>query len=117
MRRELVTHQGCIVEGVDLVSERLWQCPSCGMGRVTREARPHTPFHRCVALAGLTAPFVEAGVRAVHRRVEREDYVAGELVQCDAAGRPVMAVVPETEDRQDCTVFAQPATAQARGGN
>lgn len=97
--------------------ERRWECPSCGLGHVTREHRPHTPMHVCRALAGLTAPFVEAGVSAVHRRVEREDYVAGELVQLDAAGRPVMAVVTETDDRQDCTVFAPTATAQARGGN
>jgi hypothetical protein len=84
---------------------------------MTREHRPHTPFHICPALGGLTAPFVPAGARAEHRTVEREDWVGSELVQVDAHGRPVMAVVTVRDDGQDCTVFAPTANVKATGGN
>jgi hypothetical protein len=60
---------------------------------------------------------VEAGVRAEHRTVEREDWVGGELVQTDEDGRPVMAVVTVRDDGQDCTIFAPTATATITGGN
>lgn len=44
--------------------------------------------------------------------VERGDYIGSELVQTDGNGRPVMAVVTERADGQDCTVFAPTAQAQ-----
>lgn len=113
MTHRIVTPQGCNVGGVLLTTERRWECPSCDAQHVTRDQRPHTPFHPCAALAGLSAPFVPAGVRAEHRRVEREDYVGGEVVQTDGDGRPVMAVVTVRDDGQDCTVFAPTATARS----
>jgi hypothetical protein len=54
------------------------------------------------------------GVRARVRAVLREDYVGGEDVQYDGEGRPVMSVVTERDDGQDCTVFA-PTVRVTRG--
>lgn len=83
-----------------------WYCPNCKLADRTREARPHTRFHTCPALRGLTAPMLRAGTRAHVYAREREDYVGAEKVQTDAAGRPVMSVVTEREDGQDAIVFA-----------
>lgn len=95
------------------VPERRWECPSCGLLDVTREARAHTRMHPCPALGGLTAPMVEAGSKARHVAQDRQDYVGKEQVQLDADGRPVMAVTTEHADgRQDCTVFAPTASAR-----
>lgn len=68
-----------------------------------------------MALAGLTAPFVPAGTAAAHQRIERDDYIAGEAVQTDGNGRPVMALVTHRDDGQDCTVFAPTATVTVKG--
>jgi hypothetical protein len=89
---------------------RHWVCPNCTHQHVTREARPHTPFHPCRGLRGLTAPMVEAGTKAKVEAVEREDYVGDERVTTDAEGRPVMSVVTTRDDGQDCAVFAPMAT-------
>jgi hypothetical protein len=95
---------------------RQWQCPSCGAEHQTREHRPHIPMHTCPALNGLSAPFVEAGTDAIHRVMDREDYVGAELVQTDNTGRPVMALRTERADgSNDCHVYA--ATAQASADN
>lgn len=91
--------------------ERRWYCPNCPATDVTREAGPHTRFHPCPALAGLTAPMVEVGVRAKVEAVERDDYVGRELVQTDGNGRPVMAVVTTRDDGQDVAVYAPTASA------
>jgi hypothetical protein len=93
-----------------LQPEQRWACPSCDFTDVTHEAQPHTRMHACRGLAGLTAPMVPAGTRAVHRAVEREDYINGDLVQLDGNGRPVMAIVTTRDDGEDCTVFAPAAT-------
>ena len=76
--------------------ERHWQCPSCELTRVTREARPHTPMHDCARLNGIMAPFVEVthGQELVkhsvrHVVVEREDYLNGDIARTDATGTPV----------------------------
>ena len=100
--------------------EKHWQCPSCGIQYVTREARPHTPMHGCPALRGLLAPYVEVlsgselkkySVR--HKPIEREDYVGQELARTDATGRPFTAVYTERADgSNDCHAFA--GTAQAK---
>lgn len=90
---------------------RLWVCPNCSVQSVTTEARPHTRFHTCPGLRGLTAPLVQAGTRVKVTAVEREDYVGGDYVQTDADGRPVMAVVTERDDGNDVMVFAPTATA------
>ena len=97
-----------------LSPERHWDCPNCDATHVTREPRPHTPFHNCRGLRGLSAPFVLAGTKAKVEQVDRDDYVGRELVQTDGEGRPVMAVVTTRYDGQDCTVYAPTATGSVR---
>jgi hypothetical protein len=99
-----------------------WQCPSCGAQHVTKEPRPHTPFHPCRAQKGLTVPYVvvdrgsELKKHAVrHVVVERGDFIGRERgVRHDGEGRAVMAVRTERADgSNDCTVFAPAAQAQS----
>lgn len=92
--------------------EQRWECPSCPVQDVTREARPHTRMHDCAGLAGLSVPMVPAGIRAEHRAAEREDYIGDEHVQFDGNGRPVMSVTTVRDEGQDCTVYAPTATAK-----
>lgn len=99
-----------------LAPEHHWTCPNCVATHVTHEPRPHTPFHSCRGLCGLTAPFVPAGTTAKVEAREREDYVAGELVQTDGEGRPVMSVVTTRDAGQDCAVLAPTAHAGAGHG-
>lgn len=100
-----------------LAAEQRWTCPNCPATDVT-----HLPpdavasrFHACRGLKGLTAPMVPAGVRCKVEAVQREDYIAGELVQTDGDGRPVMAVVTTRETGNDVAVLAPCATANLRG--
>ena len=90
-----------------------WYCPNCGLQDQTKEPRPHTRFHTCPRLRGLSAPMVRAGVRAKVTLREREDYVNGEMVQLDPElRRPVMSIVTERDDGQDLAVLAPTATAR-----
>jgi hypothetical protein len=102
------------IDLVGFVPEKRWECPNCPATHLTREAQPHTPFHTCRGLRGLTAPFVEAGIRAKVQAVERADYVGRDMVQTDGDGRPVMAVVTTRDDGQDCAVLAPCATLASR---
>lgn len=95
---------------------RHWTCPNCPATHITREAQPHTPFHTCPGLRGLTAPYVQAGTRAKVEAVERGDYVRSDLVQTDDDGRPIMAVVTTRDDGQDCAVLVPTATASGAPG-
>lgn len=97
-----------------LNTTHLWVCPNCKFTDVTHEARPHSRFHACRGLFGLTAPLVPAGTRCEVRAVEREDYVGDEKVLLAANGRPVMSVVTEREDGTDVIVFAPTATARTK---
>jgi hypothetical protein len=90
-----------------------WSCPNCPVEDVTTEARPHTRFHTCAGLHGLTAPLVLAGTKAKVEAVERGDYIGTESVQTDENGRPVMSVVTTRDDGQDVAVFAPTATARS----
>jgi hypothetical protein len=54
---------------------------------------------------------VPAGTRAKVYAREREDYIGGELVQLHE-GRPVMSVITERDEGQDCAVFAPTAVAR-----
>lgn len=95
------------------VPETRWECPSCPLTDVTRQAGPHSRMHPCAGQAGLTVPMVPAGTRAEHRQHEREDYIGDELVQlAPGTGRPVMSVTTTRDDGQDCTVYAPTATAR-----
>lgn len=86
--------------------EQRWECPNCDLTQVTHQAQPHTRFHRCRGLRGLTAPMVPAGTRCKVEAIERADHVGRELVQYDGEGLPVMAVVTTRDDGQDCAVLA-----------
>lgn len=83
-----------------------WVCPNCTLEQVTHEAQPHTRFHACKGLKGLTAPMIPAGMRAKVTAVDREDYLSNEKV-----GR-TMAIVTERDNGQDVAVFAPTATAK-----
>jgi hypothetical protein len=76
--------------------QQRWSCPNCPATDVTF-GKPNR-FHRCRGLAGLLAPLVLDGSGARVLAVEREDYIAGQLVQYDGEGRPVAAVVTERPD-------------------
>ena len=99
---------------IDLARITSWACPNCGATDQTREPRPHTRYHTCPRLRGLSAPMVEAGVRARVFLREREDYVGDERVQLDPElGRPVMSIVTEYPDgRNDAMVLAPTATGR-----
>jgi hypothetical protein len=84
----------------------MWGCPNCDLKQVTKESNPHTRFHSCKGLKGITAPMVEAGTKCKVEAVEREDYVGYEDVQMDSDNRPIMAVVTTRDDGQDCAVLA-----------
>lgn len=89
-----------------------WYCPNCTQVDTTREARPHTRFHTCSGLRGLTAPFLQVGVKAKVEARDREDYVGTDIVQRDENGRPVMSVVTTRDDGQDAIVFAPTVVAK-----
>ena len=88
-----------------------WYCPNCGQEDVTHEARPHTRYHVCHKLGGLSAPMLPAGVKAKVEAHEREDYIGKEHVRFDDNGRPVMSIVTTRDEGQDCMVFAATASA------
>jgi hypothetical protein len=92
---------------------REWYCPNCHLQDRTMDPRPHTRFHACPSLYGMTAPMLPVGTRASVTAVERQDYVGSELVQTDSRGRPVMSVVTTRDNGQDTIVFAPTATARA----
>jgi hypothetical protein len=95
-----------------LATEHRWYCPNCQKEDLTHEPRPHTRFHACKGLRGLTAPMLPAGTRAKVEAREREDYVGSERVQLDPQfGRPVMSVVTTRDDGQDVIAFAPTAIA------
>jgi hypothetical protein len=95
----------------DLSVERHWGCPNCDYTRVTFKSGAQAVIHRCRGLAGLIAPLVEDGVRAKVTAREREDYVGSDLVQVNGDNRPIMSIVTEREDGQDCRILAPVATA------
>lgn len=96
--------------------EQRWQCPNCNYKSVTHEAEPHSRYHSCKGLKGLSTPMIPAGTKAKVTAVEREDYIGKEEVQLDGEGRPVMAVVTERNEGMDCTVYAPAATAGGQAG-
>lgn len=97
-----------------------WECPSCGLQKVTTDGRPITPLHGCANLNGLSVPYVEVikgqelkknSVR--HIVNEREDYVGKENVQIHN-GRPIMNLITERADgSNDVRVYAPAANASA----
>lgn len=99
--------------------EQHWVCPNCNAARVTFSlpdvGTTEGQYHFCPGLAGIIAPLVLDGVKCkVHTR-EREDYVGDELVQRDANGRPIMAVITTRSDSDDCMVLAPTARGSLHG--
>ena len=92
--------------------ENRWVCSRCDHVWLTREARPHTPFHPCRGLAGITAPMTREGERVNVTVKEREDYLHGEIVTRDGNDRPIMAVNVEREHGNDVAVFAPMAQVE-----
>src|SRR6266511_2224324 len=97
-----------------LGTEHHWVCPNCMATDVTYEVEPHTRFHACRGLKGLTAPMVPEGTKCKVSAVEREDYVLNEDVTVDGEGRPVQAVETVRDEGNDVAVFAP--CAHAGGG-
>jgi hypothetical protein len=89
-----------------LVPESRWECPNCDLTDVTHESGPHTRFHNCKGLRGLSAPMVPAGMKTKVEAREREDYVGNEKVQTDLDNRPIMSIVTTRDEGQDCVVLA-----------
>lgn len=94
-----------------MTPEHRWSCPNCPATHVSHEARPHTPFHSCRGLRGLSAPYVTDGTRCKVETREREDWVGRDLPHLDGEGRPTMAVVTTRDDGQDAALLAPCATA------
>lgn len=97
--------------------ERRWVCPNCTHTDVTREAKPHSRFHACAGLGGLTAPMVEEGVRCKVEAVEREDYIGRtQVVTHHGDGRAISAVVTTRDEGNDCAVLAPCAIGRLGDG-
>lgn len=94
-----------------LSAVRNWYCPNCGKTDQTREARPHTRFHACPKLRGLTAPMLQQGVKAKVEAHDREDYEGEDTgyTQTDENGRPVMSVETTRDEGTDLMVLAPTA--------
>jgi hypothetical protein len=103
------------VTAVLLRAEHRWSCPNCDLEDVTYDAGPHSRFHACRGLYGLSVAMVPAGTRCKIIAVEREEYIGAEDVQyAPETGRPVAMAVTVRDDGQDCTVFAPCARGSAR---
>jgi len=98
-----------------LKPEQRWECPNCTQVDVTHEAQPHTRYHACRGLKGLTAPFVPAGTHCEVKAVEREDYVGDEIVTYDGDSTPIMAIETTRDDGNDVAVLA-PRARTSFGG-
>lgn len=94
---------------------REWRCPGCGFELAVDKPATVTPYHPCSKAGGLKVPMVLAGVRAKLTVVERGDWVGGDTVTLDSAGRAVQAVITTRDDGQDCTVYAPLAKGSGRG--
>jgi hypothetical protein len=86
-----------------------WTCPNCLLEDVT-PGNITNRYHRCLGLAGITAPMVPAGSGSRVRAVAPEDYVGDALVQRDGFGRPIAAIYTDRPDgSNDCVVLAPTA--------
>lgn len=99
-----------------LSARRDWECPNCSLRDATFEAQPHTRYHNCAGLHGLSAPMVPVGTRCEVRAVVREDYVGTEDVTYDENGRPISAVETVREDGNDVAVYAPCVNSEMRLG-
>lgn len=90
-----------------------WECPNCELTDVTFTPGPHSRFHSCRGLYGLSVAMVPAGTKCRIVAVERGDWIGKEDVQyAPGNGRPVALAVTERDDGMDCVVYAPCATAR-----
>lgn len=106
-----MTHKAYILKP----KPRLWECPNCDVTAVKVAPLNHQEFHNCAGLAGLSVPMVEHGVKAKVSTNEREDYVGKEKVTTDDNNRPIMNVIIERDNGNDCFVYA-PVAEVSEGG-
>jgi len=91
-----------------------WECSHCAFRDVTTQLEPHTRFHACPGMGGMTTPMVEEGSGARTVAVAREDYVGREHVQMADDGRVLTSISTEYPDgRNDLVVFAPTASTSA----
>jgi len=97
---------------------REWYCPNCGKTDQTRNAQPHTRFHICPKLKGMSAPMLENGTDAKVYLREREDYEGEDVgrTQLTPEGkRPVMSLITERADgSNDAIIYAPTASGTGR---
>ena len=110
-------------KGIPILSARkAWDCPNCNAEDVTEEAKPHTRFHNCAGMGGLSLPMVEKSRHGADKRsvrvskVVRQDYVGKEKgLVYDDEGQPIMAAVTEYGDgSNDVAVFAPVVQVEMR---
>lgn len=91
-----------------------WECRFCTQRETTREVEPHTRFHPCPGIGGMSTPMVLEGSRDEVVVNEREDYIGSEDVQLNSAGRPIASISTIRPDgSNDLAVFAPTATARS----
>jgi hypothetical protein len=94
---------------------RDWYCPQCGLTHQTNDPRIAVPLHPCPKLRGLMTPMLAKGTAGKIELREREDYIAGELVQLDPElHRPVMSMVTTRDAGTDARIYVPTATASAK---
>ncbi len=94
-----------------MMMEEHWVCPNCDHTAVTH-GLPNR-YHPCPKYNGFSMPMVLDGLDCKVEANERDDYVNGEVVQLDGAGRPIMNAIITREEGTDCYVFAPLATVNA----
>jgi len=110
-----------ILQAVDEIEERWWECPSCHRQLKTRTRKKHNgaPKHQCPQVRGIWVPFVEVfnnhglpASAARHRVQPRDDYEGSEVgLERDESGRPISAVHVDKDDgSNDAVVFVATAT-------
>jgi hypothetical protein len=103
-----------------LRAETRWECPNCPETALTTEAHPHTRFHQCRGLHGLTVPLVQAGTDCKVEAIDREDYVGadhGAVQLAPGNGRPYMAArTTRADGSNDTTVYAPVARGRLAHG-
>lgn len=90
---------------------RRWECQHCNAKDTTRELMPHTRYHTCPGLGGISAPMLleEKRGKVQVRKVVREDFEGADAgkTQKDEDGVPIMAVETVHDDgRVDRAVLA-----------
>lgn len=89
-------------------------CPNCGKEETIKvPAKPVSRMHVCPKLHMLSAPMLEAGIKAKVEARLRDDYVGKDIVQtAPEDGKPYMSVVTTRDNGNDVRVFAPTATAR-----